>query len=312
MEKRFVEAVRTRLLSAQKNHNIKNIKAQDIMALLEHQRMYCETLEDVDSDITSHQFFNYFRQISESLVLNILYGMKTPRLIGFRPILDPLQKTKRHLLKTIIPNASTIQELTQHYGEEMSAQFIAQSVPIVAQSIALEIDQYVLSILRKKTGIIAYVDPSNPNTNFERQYHEMIAQMYIKSGYMSNWVVASSPVANYLSAAATSFVASNEYEKLFLGVRFLGTLNWETNLLNVPNIQQQLYENTFSPDDELLIGYHGNDAPMLQFEPKVLIEVDTDKNQFNKVNQARLKTQFDTNWSDNGELYARMNVLLSD
>lgn len=290
----FVEGVKEIIQTLESQGNNCGVPSEYVATIMQHQRLYNDTLDSIENDIHSHKFLSTFQVMSFELILRTLRLMKTPQLVDFQPVTDPLETVSTHRMKTILPDA-----------DHMS---LKEMVAVIAQQLAMEIDQHVLSELRSRVGSIGYVDPtyyhgSDFDKEFDERYTQLSNCISYRTGSSPNWIVASSDVSEYLIDASESFVPTGDEEPALLGVRYLGELNWRGNSY------QKLYENTFASEDELLMGCKPKKANAFQFKPKVLIQVLPSRKPNQKVKRARLQTQFETEWPDNGgNFYARINV----
>lgn len=286
------------LLESFKDNN--DVTPSQAKVVLSHQQLYNETLSDVDTDINSHKFLSAFRRLSFPIVVRALRAMKTPQLVTFNPVQDFIQPVGRHHMKTIMPYPNS--DIND-----------GDITILVAQQIALEIDQHVVTELRDRAGIVAYIDPNtspSSDTDFVLRLWALFREVENRSGFIPNWVVASSEVAENLTAIADEFEPSDDSEHP-LGIRCLGTIGWRD--YDEQFAYQKLYENTLATEHELLLGYKGRGAKTFQFRPKILLEATPSRRKNQKVTRARLQTQFETIWPDNGgDFYARINVKAPD
>jgi len=274
------------------------IRPAQAAILLEQQHLFNETLNDVDSDVTSHRFLVMFRRVSVPAVIRVALQLKTPHLIKFEPITETETTATRHTMKTVLPDP----QFCGFAGATM-LDVVSELIATVSQQLALEIDLHVLSELRSHAGIVSYIDPTDPNTDVVDRYHQIVDEIDHTTGFTPNWVVASSEVAEYLPEVAADFVPAGDDQSATLGIRYLGDLLWQ----NKP--KQKLFENTFAPEHELLLGCHHKDADTFVFQPKILIEPVIVKKRNRPIRKARLRSEFETRWpADGGNFYARINV----
>jgi len=269
------------------------ISLDEVAILMEHQRLYNETLSDVDTDIDSHKFLQTFRRMSLPIILQVLKQTKTPQLVSFIPVENAATPVARHPMKTVLHDLEHEKKLHENFDLEVA------EVIYVGHSLAMEIDQHVISDLRSSAGTVAYVDPSHPGTDFGLFLGNILEVVHSKCGHSPNWIVASSDVCE-LVKQAFEFTNATDAEMMPLGVRFLGHTQ-----------NQRLYENTLAPEGELLTGYYGKNESTYEFRPKVLLEALPERHKNTKVRRARLRTQFDIQWHD-GDYYARINVKSPD
>lgn len=282
----------TGLLTCFNNHVVSKEK---VATLLEQQKNYNDTLSDVDSDVTTHRFLAMFRRMSIPVIVRILHQLKTPRLINFEPVANAESTVPKHILKTILPDP-------KHYLiiDDGSLQIEAEMATLIAQQLALEIDLNVISEIRNNAGLVSYVDPTDPNTNFLHRFYEILKEIKNSTGFIPNWVVASSEVVEYLPEVAVDFLPNEDAQTIALGIRYCGELVWQND------IKQKLFENTFAHEHEMLLGCHGQKLGST-FEPKVLIQPMLKRNQ--KIRKARLRSEFKTTWEKGSRsFYARINV----
>jgi hypothetical protein len=273
--------------------------------MLEHQRVYNETLNDVDSDVNSHRFLASFRRLSIPIVWRTLHYMKTPQLVNYEPIADEAEQAEGHLMKAFLTDpletaVTSHDEYMNHLDRE--AEFVAY----VAQELAMEFDIFVLNELRSHAGIVCYVDPTT--TEFEPRFYDIVEEVKQACGFVPNWVVASSPVAEYI-AEVTKFESVSEpfWSTASLGIRHLGTIDAKARH------SFELYENLLAPEYELLLGYKGSEPNTFQINPKILLEVIPPEGRNQKVQQARIRSQFNTKWPESGGgFYARVTVKAPD
>ena len=284
--------------------------AQDMTAkqtalMLEHQRLYNETLSDVDSDVTSYKFLSSFKRMSIPIVWRTLHYTKTPQLVDFQPVANTTEQVEDHLMKTILLDPTGMQSQFNLDAE-------TEAVTCIAQELAVEIDMLVLNELRVRAGIVCYIDPTNPSTDFNQRYWEIAKEVGKNSGAIPNWVVASSPVAEYLTEAIEFSSVNDDYAfTSALGIRRLGVLYLHDDD-HVHVYAQDLYENTLTSDNELLLGYKGS-PKSFKFCPRVLLEAVPTGQPNQKIQKARIRTQFNTIWPKNGgDLYARITVKAPD
>ena len=276
--------------------------------LILNQILYNETLSDVGTDIDSHKFIEMFRNINVAIATRVLHLMLTPELVAFVPVTDPLQPVARQPIKTILQDLDSTKAF--HKDIDIEASYASH----LAHSIALEIDQHVISDLRSSAGTVAYVDPSHPDTDFRTFYKHIVDVMSSKCSRFPNWIVASSDVCKLVQKETDDFTPATDDDEMPLGIRYLGIIKWLHKGEIMVTHHQKLFENTFAPEDELLTGYRGNDdEPTYEFRPKILLEALPEKNNSAIVRKARLQSEFDIHWPDHGgNFYARINVRAPD
>jgi len=232
--------------------------------------------------------------------------MLIPELVSFVPVDDPSQIVARHPLKTVLQDLSEAKIL---HGDDLEVAY----ADCIAHSIAMEIDQYVITELRRNAGTVAYVDPSHSDTDFPTFYQNIVEVMHSKCSRFPNWIVASSDMCEFIQNETDDFVPTADDDEMPLGIRYLGVVKWHYTATKVTH-HQKLFENTFAPEGELLAGYRGNDdEPTYEFRPKILLETIPDKSDNIIVRKARLQTQFDIHWPEHGgDFYARINVRSPD
>jgi hypothetical protein len=235
--------------------------------------------------------------MSIPVVTRIIHQLKTPELVKFDPITHTETTATRHAMKTVLPDPHLLESRRWTLDDE------AELTVLIAQQCALELDLHVLSELRSHAGTVAYIDPTEPHTDFVERFNEIVDEVERITGFAPNWVVASSEVAEYLPEVSADFVPCGDDQSAALGVRYLGDLLWRGN------DKQKLFENTFAPEHELLLGCRYPEADTFTFQPRVLIEPVINKQRNHRIRKARLCSEFETTWPANGgDFYARINV----
>ena len=66
--------------------NRKNVSQEDVAILLENQRLYNETVTEVDSDVSYHHLLAQFKRLSIPIVVRVMGSIAAPHLVRMKPI----------------------------------------------------------------------------------------------------------------------------------------------------------------------------------------------------------------------------------
>jgi len=293
----------TNLISYFENNEF--VSTNNAAVLLENQRLYNETLCDVGSDIENHRFLQNFRQTSLAMAVRVLHLMKAPELVSFNPVEDSTQSTARHPLKTMLCDVREAQ--SRHPEIDLSSELCV----LVSYSVAMEIDQHIISDLRRNAGTVAYVDPSHPDTDFYKFYEGILEVMKEKCGHYPNWMVASPEVCSLMNEYSPDWRPATDNVAPSISLRYVSYIGWYPEGCKGFPVELKLFENPLAPEGELLLGYKGTDESTYEFRPMLLLEAVPEKGV--KIRKAQLHTHFDIHWPDNGgDFYARINVKAPD
>jgi len=292
----------TRLL--ERFEHSKNVTPTDVAILLQNQVTYNGISADVDDDISTHQFLGVFRTMSVPIVLRTMCMLKTPHLVKMTSISDFASSTDRLELKTRYVD---YQPPSFAKTENERLQYRAEATALISDSIAGEIDRVVLHDLWMNAGSVAFVDPTVNDVS--ESIEALMDAAEEKCGHRPNWIVASTGLCNLLKEKADAFEPSDPRETMLTGVRFLGQIIWAGD----KGGEQKLFEDTSSPEDELLMGYRGSEPGGYQFNPKLLLEAFLTSQTKGKVKQAKLIAHFNKSLPHGGgNFYARMKVRVPD
>ena len=282
----------------------KNVTQQDVAILLQNQVAYNNISADVDDDISTHHFLGVFRTMSVPIVIRTMCMLKTPHLVKMTPIDDFAKSTERVELKTRYVD---YQPPSHAKTETERLNHSAEATALLSDSIAGEIDRVVLHDLWMNAGSVAFVDPTVNDVS--ESIEALMDAAEDKCGHRPNWIVASTGLCNLLKEKADAFEPSDPRESMLTGVRFLGQIVWPGER----GERQKLFEDTLSPDDELLMGYQGSEPGGYRFSPKLLLEAFLTAQPTGRVKQAKLIAHFNKSLPNGGgNFYARMRVKAPD